>query len=89
MLNYKDEIYTEFNEEDFDRIQEELRNYLGKKQPGSLLSYILDFCDVYSYRIEDVAEVISTSKELKELIRMDCIFHKILRTEDNCESDEW
>ena len=90
MINYNAEIEnTEtFDESDFPRIQEELRLYLCKKESGSLSEYILDFCEVYSYRVEEVAEVIQQDKELKSLLRQDCEHHGIFRT-DKPKMEEW
>jgi hypothetical protein len=88
MINYKDEITEDFTEEDFEEIQSLLVNYLSKKKQGSLTEYILDFCEYYSYRIEDIAEIISRDKELKTLLKDDCVHYKIFRTEDN-RIDDW
>jgi len=89
MLNYKDEINVPFLEDDFSRVSNELREYLSKKQEGSLVEYILDFCDYNSYRIEDVAEVISLDKELKTLLEYDCIHNKIFQVTSDVNLDEW
>ncbi|MCK5535522.1 MAG: hypothetical protein KAI79_01780 [Bacteroidales bacterium] len=78
MINYNDEVYAILTPEDFPRVAKELREYLEKKSEGSLLEYILDFCEG-EYRVEEIAEIINADKELKTMLKQDCFLNKILK----------
>lgn len=80
MLNYNDEVYAVLEPEDYVRVAKDLREYLEKKSEGSLLEYILDFCEG-EYRVEEIAEIINADKELKTMLKQDCYLNKILKLE--------
>lgn len=77
MINYKDELIIE--QELGPDVLEKLSEFLELKEEGPISDYILEFCEVNSYRIEEVGEIISKSKLLKGIIKQDCYHHKIFR----------
>jgi hypothetical protein len=90
MINYGDEYYIELSDSDIDKVLIEIREYLSKKSEGSMLEYILDFCDYKSYRIEEIGEIINNDKELKILLKQDCYHNKTFPRDPNIEViDEW
>jgi len=88
MLNYKDEYYNDFSNEDTEKIINELIEFINNKEDGSIVEYILDFCETYNYRIEEIAYLIKENKTFKNILNQDCIHHRIFRTESE-SLEEW
>ncbi len=88
MLNYKDEHYDDFKDEDTELILNNLIQFINNKGEGSIVEYILDFCETYNYRIEEIAYLIKENKTFKNILNQDCIHNRIFRTE-NKSLDEW
>ena len=89
MINYKDELSKSFTE-DNQTILLELLDHIGKKQEGSIMDYVLDFCEVNSYHIEDVAELIKNNKNIRMFFKEDCIFNGIIRPKKpNSKLEDW
>lgn len=89
MLNYRDEITVDFKEDDV-TILIQLLDHIGKKTEGSISEYIIDFCDEHSYRIEEVANLIKKNKNIKRLLKEDCIAHRIIRSKSETDRiDVW
>jgi len=88
-MHFRDEISVPFKDDDTTVLMQ-LLDHIGKKDEGSLTDYIIDFCDTYSYHIEDVAGLIKDNKNIRRLLKEDCINHKMLRIPKNTETiDEW
>jgi hypothetical protein len=88
MLNYKDEYYDDFDGADTDKIMAELIEFINNKGEGSIAEYILDFCETYNYRIEEIAYLVAENKTFKNILKQDCIHHGIFKTEKTVV-DEW
>lgn len=91
MINYKDESAELFREPD-DIIILRLIEHINKKQEGSMSDYILDFCEENNYHIEDVADLIKNNKNIRSLLKQDCIYHGILKNEKDIpyqKIEEW
>jgi len=88
MLNYKDEYFEEFSDDKKEEIINTLIEFINNKKEGSITEYILDFCETYNYRIEEIAYLIAENKTFKNILKQDCIYHGILQTE-NDGIDEW
>jgi len=78
MLNYRDETGTEVLEEDYPKVRKELNKYLEKKDEGAIIDYIIDFCEYYNYRIEEIAIMLKADKMFSNLLKQDCLFRGIL-----------
>lgn len=77
-MQYRDEHSVPFDESD-EIILTRLKEHLDLKTEGSLVDYILDFCDLNEYRVEEVAELVKQDKELRVLLKQDCVFHGIFK----------
>ena len=88
MLNYKDEHYDDFKDEDAEEIMASLIEFINNKGNGSITEYILDFCETYNYRIEEVAYLVADNKTFKNILKQDCLHHGIFKTEA-ASMDEW
>lgn len=88
MVNYKDEVYISFEESDQEEILINMLKYIDKKDEGSIVEYILDFCEANEYKIEEIADIIKDNKILKNILEQDCIHHKMFRVETN-DMDDW
>ena len=88
MLNYKDEFYEDFDDSEADEIMDRLIAFVNDKGEGSITDYILDFCETYKYRIEEIAYMVKDNKTFKNILNQDCIHHGIIRTE-TASMDEW
>ena len=88
MLNYKDEHYDDFSKLNTEQIMSELIDFINNKGNGSITDYILDFCETYNHRIEEIAYLIAENKTFKNILKQDCIHHNIFRT-DNANMDDW
>ena len=86
MLNFRDEYFIDFKESE-EIVLEKLKKHLTLKTEGSLADYILDFCSTNQYRIEEIAELVKNDKELRTLLKQDCIFHGIFKNPRKVE--EW
>lgn len=84
MINYKDECVIDFKDPE-EVVLKQLKAHLELKTEGSLSDYILDFCDLNNYRVEEVAALIKSDKELKTLLKQDCIFRGIFKNPNKVE----
>jgi len=88
-MHFRDEISVPFKDDDTTVLMQ-LLDHLGKRTEGSLTDYIIDFCDSHSYHIEDVADLIKNNKNIKRILKEDCVNHKIIRESKPTEIiDEW
>lgn len=79
MLNYKDDHFVEFDESKSEEILDDLIKFINNKKEGSIVEYVLEFCEDNQYRVEEIAFLISDNKTFKNIIRHDCIFRGIIR----------
>jgi hypothetical protein len=86
ILNFKDEHFIDFDIPD-EQVLANLKEHLNLKIEGSIVDYILDYCDTTGYRVEEVAELVKKDKVLKNILKQDCIFHGIF--ENPNKLDEW
>ncbi len=90
MINYRDELVKEFTEEESTQIMLDLIDYIELKKEGSISDYILDFCNLYEYRIEEIAYLIKDHSIFKNILKQDCIFHGIFRNKKKIDKiDKW
>lgn len=87
MLNYKDEFYEQFEDHEIEGIMHKLIKFVNDKEEGSIADYILDFCETYNYRIEEIAYMVKENKTFKNILKQDCIHHGIFKTENTLQED--
>ena len=56
-----------------------LFNDISRMNGGSLLEKILDYCETYNRDILEIADILSDSKEFKEMFYEDCVKNNIIR----------
>jgi hypothetical protein len=88
MLNYKDEYYEEFTDNEREEIASRLIEFINNKGEGAITEYILDFCETYNYRIEEIAYLIAENKTFKNILKQDCIHRGIFKS-DKESLEEW
>ncbi len=82
MLNYRDDYFVEFDESKSEEILDTLIEFINSKKEGSIVEYVLEFCENNQYRVEEIAFLISENKTFKNIIRHDCLYRGIIREED-------
>jgi len=70
-----DHGFKELPEQEKDEIVLKLIDHIENRTEGSILEYVLDFCEQYEYRIEDIGMLIKENKTFKEIIKQDCIYN--------------
>lgn len=82
MIQYNSETYgNSIDAKDFKVVFLQLNSFLKLKGSGSIVEYILEFCDTYDYNIEDIADIINENKIFKNILKTDCINQKIFKSD--------
>ena len=87
MINYKDESVIEFSQEQEQEILMEMILFLERKLEGSIIDYILEYCEVNEYRVEEVADLIKSNKMIRDILEQDCVFHGILENKNKLQTE--
>jgi len=82
-----DHEFNELLDKEKDELILKLIDHIENRTEGSILEYILDFCEKYSYRIEDIGLLVKENKTFKEIIKQDCIYNNYFKTTN--KMDVW
>ena len=89
MIQYDDTpTYVLIKEEDIPNIANALRDFLYFANDGALTDYILEFCSINNYRIEEIGDIIRKNSNFKHILQMDCEVVGIFRQLDPVTPEE-
>jgi len=76
-----------FSEDEKEELILKLIDHVENRTEGSILEYIIDFCNQYDYRIEDIGLLVKENKTFKEILKQDCLYHNFFGNTNKME--EW
>ena len=83
MSDYKFKNFTDDEKED---LILKIIDHVESRQDGSILEYIIDFCNQYDYRLEDIGYLIKENKTFKEILKQDCLYHSFFKNKNKMEN---